>query len=129
MLSKFRNTVKSGWLLAIALTMFSITGCCSPDEPSAASKGISKDQDKDYLPFKLQFKLDGTPELVTNDGEIVSSRIVDYPLKTEEIYRIQTVTLAFVKGSCTVVVPMSNKQAAVYTYPDKLCKLLGIPLD
>ena len=36
---------------------------------------------------------------------------------------------SWVNASCTVVVPMSNKQAAVYTYPDKLCKLLGIPLD
>jgi hypothetical protein len=79
-----------------------------------------------FLPFRLAFKSDGTIVILDEKGNVDEWDNAKFPLETKALYKLDSVTLAFVQGSCTVVTVVNNT-VKTKTYPSSVCKYLGIP--
>lgn len=82
---------------------------------------------REYLPFRIAFKADGTPVILDEKGNPEIWERAKLPLQTKALLDLRTFSIATVQGSCTVVYTDSNGGLVQKTYPSAYCKYKGIP--
>lgn len=135
------NTILIGARTASALLLaltFVLSGCDSGDkEVIVDSKddgaGVVDQSDgsaerSGYLPFRIAFKKDGTAVILDEKGREEKWEPVKFPLETKALYKVETVTLAFVQGSCTITAQNVGSTGLTVgkKYPDAVCRYLGV---
>lgn len=90
--------------------------------------GVTEDKSP-YLPFTIAFRKDGTPVILDEKGnEDASWKPVEFPLRTNALYKVETITFTFTEGSCIITAyNVGDSGLAIgKKYPDFICKNLGI---
>lgn len=105
MLKKFGSDKK----ILVCAAVFALTvplGACGkePDQSTAP------EPDSRYLPFAIKFDLEGKPVLVDANGDVIKPEVLQYPIKTTTIERVDSVVLVQATGSHFKVIKVNNRE-------------------
>lgn len=126
---RFNSNILSKSIILVMCAAMPLVGGCGeePKEPGGSDDVHGSPTDsatsKRYLPYSIRFKLDGTPVIVDEKGEVVEVTEAKTPLKATALVDVQTVAVVTYTGSCKQAFSIGGKLYEI-TLPDGYCKSL-----
>lgn len=126
---RFNSNVLAKSIVLVLCAAMPLVGGCGEEPKSPGGSDDVHDTPTDgatsmsYLPYSIRFKLDGTPVIVDEKGEVVEVAEAKLPLKATSLVGVQTVTVVTYTGSCKQAFNIGGKVYEI-TLPDGYCKSL-----
>lgn len=103
-------------LLVVGLMGLSLTACAAEQKSGKRLQtGTMYEQQGEYLPFAIMFDREGKPVVVDENRKPIEPTQLDFPIKTQAIRSVESVTTVSYEGSHMYLVKIGG-----FTYLIKL---------
>jgi hypothetical protein len=88
--------------LTTSLVVASMTACAAETQQMKPGKTVAQTtpaQQAQYLPFSIVFDQKGTPHVVDQDNNPIEPTEVNFPIKTQAIRSVESITTVSYEGS------------------------------